>query len=128
MKKTSDTTCTRGRCTRVWKASGMGEGMEPRQVFDTESTPFDPKLKTDDTVTTKLHFSKVSLIDPKDDTPTTIRWEERDGFRVRIAESGEVVPKGQKKEEPVLKILETLFLFMSKMLTKSGSVTKMTTS
>jgi large subunit ribosomal protein L24 len=32
-----------------------------------------------------LHLSNVALIDPRDDRPTRVRIEERDGKRVRVA-------------------------------------------
>jgi len=39
-----------------------------------------------------LHISKVALADPKDGKPTRVRFEERDGKKVRVAvKSGEVV-------------------------------------
>lgn len=39
-----------------------------------------------------MHISKVALADPKDGTPTRVRFEERDGKKVRVAvKSGEVI-------------------------------------
>lgn len=39
-----------------------------------------------------IHLSNVALIDPKDDLPTRVRIEERDGERVRVAvRSGEAL-------------------------------------
>ena len=39
-----------------------------------------------------IHWSNVALIDPKDDGPTRVRIEERDGERVRVAvRSGEAL-------------------------------------
>lgn len=39
-----------------------------------------------------LHVSKVALADPKDGKPTRVRFEERDGKKVRVAvKSGEVI-------------------------------------
>ena len=39
-----------------------------------------------------LHVSKVALADPKTGAPTRVRFEERDGKKVRVAvKSGEVV-------------------------------------
>ena len=39
-----------------------------------------------------IHLSKVALIDPKDDRPTRVRIEVKDGERVRVAaRSGEVL-------------------------------------
>jgi large subunit ribosomal protein L24 len=39
-----------------------------------------------------IHLSNVALADPKDDKPTRIRFEMRDGKKVRVAKrSGEVI-------------------------------------
>ena len=39
-----------------------------------------------------LHISKVALADPKTGAPTRVRFEERDGKKVRVAvKSGEVI-------------------------------------
>jgi len=39
-----------------------------------------------------MHISKVSLADPKDGKPTRVRFEERDGKKVRVAaKSGETI-------------------------------------
>ena len=39
-----------------------------------------------------LHVSKVSLADPKDGKPTRVRFEDRDGKKVRVAvKSGEKI-------------------------------------
>ncbi len=39
-----------------------------------------------------LHISKVALADPKDGKPTRVRFEERDGKKVRVAvKAGEVI-------------------------------------
>ena len=39
-----------------------------------------------------LHISKVAIADPKDGKPTRVRFEERDGKKVRVAvKSGEVI-------------------------------------
>ncbi|BDI61482.1 50S ribosomal protein L24 [Qipengyuania nanhaisediminis] len=39
-----------------------------------------------------MHISKVALADPKDGKPTRVRFEEKDGKKVRVAvKSGEVV-------------------------------------
>ena len=39
-----------------------------------------------------LHFSKVALADPKDGKPTRVRFEEKDGKKVRVAvKSGETI-------------------------------------
>jgi len=39
-----------------------------------------------------MHLSKVALADPKDGKPTRVRFEDRDGKKVRVAvKSGEVL-------------------------------------
>ena len=39
-----------------------------------------------------MHVSKVAIADPKDGKPTRVRFEERDGKKVRIAaKSGELI-------------------------------------
>jgi large subunit ribosomal protein L24 len=39
-----------------------------------------------------LHISKVAIADPKDGKPTRVRFEERDGKKVRVAaKSGELI-------------------------------------
>ena len=39
-----------------------------------------------------MHMSKVSLADPKDGKPTRVRFEEKDGKKVRVAvKSGETI-------------------------------------
>jgi large subunit ribosomal protein L24 len=39
-----------------------------------------------------LHISNVAIADPKDGSPTRVRFEERDGTKVRVAaKSGELI-------------------------------------
>ena len=39
-----------------------------------------------------LHISNVAIADPKDGTPTRVRFEDRDGKKVRVAaKSGELI-------------------------------------
>jgi large subunit ribosomal protein L24 len=39
-----------------------------------------------------LHISNVAIADPKDGSPTRVRYEERDGKKVRVAaKSGELI-------------------------------------
>ncbi|MEO0462233.1 MAG: 50S ribosomal protein L24 [Pseudomonadota bacterium] len=39
-----------------------------------------------------MHISKVAVADPKDGTPTRVRFEEQDGKKVRVAvKSGETI-------------------------------------
>ena len=43
-------------------------------------------------ITMPIHVSNVSLVDPKTSKPTRVRFEEKDGKKVRIAtKSGEVI-------------------------------------
>jgi len=45
-----------------------------------------------DRVEAPLHISKVALADPKSGKPTRVRFEERDGKKVRVAvKSGETI-------------------------------------
>lgn len=54
-----------------------------------------------------VDVSNVALIDPETGKPTKVRFEDRDGEKVRVAKSGKVVPlpqtfkapKKEKKEE-----------------------------
>jgi large subunit ribosomal protein L24 len=49
-----------------------------------------------------VDVSNVALIDPDTGKPTRVRFEERDGQRVRVAKSGKVIPLPNvfgKKEE-----------------------------
>jgi large subunit ribosomal protein L24 len=39
-----------------------------------------------------VDISNISLIDPKTDKPTRVKIEERDGKKVRVAKSGEIIP------------------------------------
>ena len=39
-----------------------------------------------------VDISNVALIDPESGKPTRIRYEERDGEKVRVAKSGKVIP------------------------------------
>lgn len=40
-----------------------------------------------------VDISNVALVDPKTKKPTRIRYEERDGKKVRVAKSGELIPE-----------------------------------
>jgi large subunit ribosomal protein L24 len=50
-----------------------------------------------------VDISNISLIDPKTDKPTRVKLEVRDGEKVRIAKSGEVIPN----PNPFVKIEKT---------------------
>ena len=39
-----------------------------------------------------VDISNIALIDPKTDKPTRVKIEERDGEKVRVAKSGEIIP------------------------------------
>lgn len=40
-----------------------------------------------------VDISNVALVDPKTKKPTRVRYEERDGKKVRVAKSGELIPE-----------------------------------
>jgi len=47
-----------------------------------------------------VNISNVALIDPETGKPTKIKYEERDGKKVRVAKSGKVIPEtGWAKKE-----------------------------
>jgi large subunit ribosomal protein L24 len=50
-----------------------------------------------------VDISNVALLDPKTGKPTRVRLEERDGKKVRVAKSGELIPepgrRAAKKKE-----------------------------
>ena len=53
-----------------------------------------------------VNISNVALIDPETGKPTRIRYEDRDGQKVRIAKSGKIIPdsgtyrtESKKKDE-----------------------------
>lgn len=43
-----------------------------------------------------VNSSNVALIDPKTDKPTRVKYEVRDGQKVRVAKSGEAIAEPQK--------------------------------
>lgn len=52
-----------------------------------------------------VNISNVALIDPETGKPTKIKYEFRDGEKVRVAKSGKVIPvSGDYKREPKPKI------------------------
>ena len=53
-----------------------------------------------------VSISNVAIIDPDSGNPTRVRYEERDGAKVRVAKSGKVIPEPEvfgKKEPKKLK-------------------------
>ena len=53
-----------------------------------------------------VSISNVAIIDPETGTPSRVRYEERDGKKVRVAKSGKVIPEPEvfgKKEPKKLK-------------------------
>jgi large subunit ribosomal protein L24 len=44
--------------------------------------------------------SNVALIDPDTGKPTRVRFEDRDGEKVRVAKSGKVIPMPQTFKTP----------------------------
>lgn len=49
-----------------------------------------------------VDISNVAIIDPETGSPTRVRYESRDGKRVRVAKSGKVIPEPEVfgKKEP----------------------------
>lgn len=49
-----------------------------------------------------VNVSNVAVVDPETGKPTRIRYEERDGKKVRVAKSGKVIPEPNVfgKKEP----------------------------
>ncbi len=44
-----------------------------------------------------VDISNVSLVDPKTNKPTRIKYETRDGKKVRVAKSGELIPEPPRR-------------------------------
>jgi large subunit ribosomal protein L24 len=44
-----------------------------------------------------VDISNVSAIDPKTGKPTRVKYETRDGKKVRLAKSGEVIPEPPRR-------------------------------
>jgi len=53
-----------------------------------------------------VNVSNVALIDPDTGKPTKVRFEERDGEKVRVAKSGKVIPLPQTFKTPVKEKVE----------------------
>ncbi len=52
-----------------------------------------------------VNISNVALIDPETGKPTKVKYEERDGKKVRVAKSGKLIAEtGWAKKEPKKKI------------------------
>jgi large subunit ribosomal protein L24 len=52
-----------------------------------------------------VNVSNVALIDPESGKPTRVRYEVRDGKKVRVAKSGKLIPEsGVYKKEPKKKV------------------------
>jgi large subunit ribosomal protein L24 len=49
-----------------------------------------------------VSISNVAIVDPETGTPTRVRYEDRDGKKVRVAKSGKVIPEPDVfgKKEP----------------------------
>lgn len=97
---------TRGRVIeRKWQHNQVvveNVNLKEKHVFDEEGggTPFAPKFKVERTPQ-PIHFTHVSLIDPSIDKRVEVRWEERDGRRVRVSsESGAEIPILRTKPGP----------------------------
>jgi large subunit ribosomal protein L24 len=53
-----------------------------------------------------VSISNVAVVDPETGKPTRVRYEDRDGKKVRVAKSGKVIPEPEvfgKKEPKKLK-------------------------
>lgn len=46
-----------------------------------------------------VDMSNVALVDPKTGKPTRIKYETRDGQKVRVAKSGELIPEPGRREK-----------------------------
>lgn len=44
-----------------------------------------------------VDISNVAVVDPKTGKPTRVRYETRDGVKVRVAKSGEVIPEPPRR-------------------------------
>jgi large subunit ribosomal protein L24 len=44
-----------------------------------------------------VDISNVAVVDPKTGKPTRVRYETRDGVKVRVAKSGEVIPEPARR-------------------------------
>ena len=44
-----------------------------------------------------IDISNVSLVDPKTGKPTRVKYEMRDGKKVRVAKSGELIPEPSRR-------------------------------
>ena len=54
-----------------------------------------------------VNVSNVALIDPETGKPTRVRYEERDGKKVRVGKSGKIIPESENyRSEPKPKIEE----------------------
>jgi large subunit ribosomal protein L24 len=52
-----------------------------------------------------VNVSNIALIDPESGKPTRVKYETRDGKKVRVAKSGKVIPEtANYKKEPKVKI------------------------
>jgi large subunit ribosomal protein L24 len=65
-----------------------GVNVVTRHVKPTQASPQGGKVAKE----APLHVSKVAIADPKTGAPTRVRFEERDGKKVRVAvKSGELI-------------------------------------
>jgi large subunit ribosomal protein L24 len=54
-----------------------------------------------------VNISNVAIVDPETGTPTRVKYEVRDGQKVRVAKSGKVIPEsGNYRSEPKQKTEE----------------------
>ena len=78
----------RSRCPRKARWSSSGVNVAARHRKPTQANPQGGIERRE----APLHVSKVALEDPKTGKPTRVRFEERDGKKVRVAaRSGELI-------------------------------------
>ncbi len=93
----------RGRVIAVDSRSGKVK-VEGAMIVKRHQKPM-PQLNREGGILEKeawVDVSNVAVIDPETGKPTRVKYEERDGKRVRVAKSGKVIPEPDVfgKKEP----------------------------
>jgi large subunit ribosomal protein L24 len=97
----------RGRVIAVDAAAGKVK-VEGAMLMKKHQKPV-PQLNREGGIVEReawVSISNVAIIDPDTGNPTRVRYEERDGKKVRVAKSGKVIPEPEvfgKKEPKKLK-------------------------
>jgi large subunit ribosomal protein L24 len=97
----------RGRVIAVDAAAGKVK-VEGAMLMKKHQKPV-PQLNREGGIVEReawVSISNVAIIDPETGTPSRVRYEERDGKKVRVAKSGKVIPEPEvfgKKEPKKLK-------------------------